>query len=115
MLESRMQLSGLVALLAAGALLAQPAATSYDLVIADGRVIDPESGFDGIRHVGITAGSIRAISEAPLAGTITLSARGHVVAPGFIDLHQHAQEPAAYALKAADGVTTALELEVGTG
>ena len=36
-----------------------------------------------------------------------------MVAPGFIDLHQHELTPAAYRLKAMDGVTTALELEIG--
>jgi N-acyl-D-aspartate/D-glutamate deacylase len=38
-----------------------------------------------------------------------------VVAPGFIDLHQHGQDAENYKAKAADGVTTALELEVGVG
>jgi dihydroorotase len=85
------------------------------VVIANGRVIDPESGLDAVRHVGIDGGTIRAVSSEPLSGTRTLDATGLVVAPGFIDMHQHAQTPDAYRLKAADGVTTALELEVGTG
>ena len=33
--------------------------------------------------------------------------------PGFIDLHSHGQTPENYRYKAMDGVTTALELEVG--
>jgi len=36
-----------------------------------------------------------------------------VIAPGFIDLHQHSHNAEAYRYKAMDGVTTALELEVG--
>jgi len=36
-----------------------------------------------------------------------------VVAPGFIDLHSHGQTPENYELKARDGVTRALELEIG--
>ena len=40
----------------------------YDLVIANGRVMDPESGLDAVRHVGIRGGTIEAISETPLAG-----------------------------------------------
>ncbi|MGE5243153.1 MAG: amidohydrolase family protein [Betaproteobacteria bacterium] len=92
----------------------QPAAT-YDLVVANGRVMDPDSGLDAVRNVGISDGTIRAIDAAPLHGRTTLDATGLVVAPGFIDLHQHGQTPDAYALKAADGVTTALELEVGVG
>jgi N-acyl-D-aspartate/D-glutamate deacylase len=90
---------------------------TYDLVIANGRVIDPESGLDAVRHVGIGGGVIRAISADRLNGRTTLDASGHVVSPGFIDLHQHAQRtinPAVDTLKVMDGVTTALELEVGT-
>ena len=90
---------------------------TYDLVIAGGRVIDPASGFDAVRHVGITGGVIRAISAQRLNGRTTIDASGLVVAPGFIALHQHAQRtvnPAVDKLKVMDGVTTALELEVGT-
>ncbi len=91
------------------------AAQSYDLVIANGRVIDPESKLDAVRNVGISSGVIRAVSEAPLSGRATVDARGLVVAPGFIDLHSHGQDAENYRYKAADGVTTALELEVGVG
>jgi hypothetical protein len=38
----------------------------YDLVPANGRVMDPASGLDSIRHIGITAGKIAAISAEPL-------------------------------------------------
>ena len=104
------------ALLAAARLLAQPPSTGpFDLVIANGRVMDPESNTDAVRAVGITGGIIRAVSERPLEGRVTIDARGLIVAPGFIDLHQHGQTPADYLRKAADGVTTALELEVGAG
>jgi N-acyl-D-aspartate/D-glutamate deacylase len=92
---------------------ASKAADTYDLVIAGGRVMDPESGLDAVRNVGIRNGKIAAISTGPLAGKQTIEARRLVVAPGFIDLHQHGQDGENYALKAADGVTTALELEVG--
>src|SRR5437899_7172196 len=87
---------------------------SYDLVIANGRVMDPESGLDTVRNVGIRGGKIRAISVAPLKGASTIDARGLVVAPGFIDLHEHGQEPRNYQFQAHDGVTTSLELEAGT-
>jgi N-acyl-D-aspartate/D-glutamate deacylase len=89
------------------------AAESFDVVIANGRVMDPESGLDAVRNVGIAGGKIRAISEKPLQGKTIVDAKGLVVAPGFIDLHQHGQDAENYAAKAADGVTTALELEVG--
>ena len=89
-------------------------APTYDLVVANGRVIDPESGLDAVRHVGISGDSIAAISERPLKGTTTIDATNHVVAPGFIDMHEHGQDEAAYKLMVRDGVTSALELEVGT-
>ena len=87
----------------------------YDVVIANGRVMDPETGLDAPRNLGITAGKISAISEAPLKGKTTIDAKGLVVAPGFIDLHEHGAEPRNYQFQAHDGVTTSLELEVGTG
>ncbi|MBL0173312.1 MAG: amidohydrolase family protein [Gemmatimonadaceae bacterium] len=86
----------------------------YDLIILNGRVMDPASGLDAIRTVGVTGRSIRAISAQPLQGRDTLDARGMVVAPGFIDLHQHAQDTAGYRVEVLDGTTTALELEGGT-
>ena len=64
-----------------------PAADTYDLVIANGRVMDPESKLDAVRHVGIRAGRIEALSATPLQGTKVVDATNHVVAPGFIDLH----------------------------
>lgn len=87
--------------------------SSYDLVITNGRVMDPESGLDEVRNVGISGGKVRAISNGALKGKQTIDAKGLVVAPGFIDLHQHGQNAENYAAKAHDGVTTALELEVG--
>ena len=86
---------------------------TFDLVIANGRVMDPESGLDAARNVGISGGKIRAVSSGGLKGKQTIDAKGLVVAPGFIDLHQHGQDAENYAVKATDGVTTALELEVG--
>lgn len=88
-------------------------AEEYDLVIRGGRAMDPETGLDAVRHVGIRKGVIAKISAEPLQGKRILEANGHVVAAGFIDLHQHAHEPLDYRFKAMDGVTTALELEVG--
>ena len=93
---------------------AQPQGATYDLVIANGRVMDPESGLDAVRNVGITGGKIAAISGETLQGKERIDATGSVVAPGFIDLHEHGQEPRNYQFQAHDGVTTSLELEVGT-
>jgi N-acyl-D-aspartate/D-glutamate deacylase len=87
---------------------------SYDLVIANGRVMDPESGLDAVRNIGITAGKIQAITTAAVQGKATLDAKNLAVAPGFIDLHEHGQEERNYEFQAHDGVTTSLELEAGT-
>ena len=87
---------------------------SYDLVILNGTVMDPESGLAAVRNLGITGGTIQAVSAGPLRGRETVNAKGLVVAPGFIDLHQHGQDDENYRMKAMDGVTTALELEIGT-
>jgi N-acyl-D-aspartate/D-glutamate deacylase len=86
---------------------------SYDVVIQGGRVIDPETGLDAIRNVGISQGKIKKISAAALDGKRMISAKGLIVAPGFIDLHQHWLEPESQRMKALDGVTTALEMEIG--
>ncbi len=98
-----------LALLAALSLSAQ----TYDLVIAGGRVIDPESGLDAIRNVGIINGKIAVIAANTLTAKRTLDAKGLVVAPGFIDLHWHGLDPATDAFEAMDGVTASFELEVG--
>jgi dihydroorotase len=89
------------------------AQTTYDLVIANGRVMDPASGLDAVRHIGIAGGKITAISATPLAGKRVIDAKNDVVAPGFIDLHEHGQNEESYRLMVRDGVTTALEIEVG--
>jgi len=85
----------------------------YDLVIFGGRVIDPETGLDAIRNVGIQGDKIVAITEDALTGKQVVDAKGLVVSPGFIDLHAHGQQLPAAWMQAFDGVTTALELESG--
>ncbi len=87
----------------------------YDLVVQGGRVMDPESGLDAVRNLGIRAGRIEDISENTLEGGRVIDATGLVVAPGFIDLHAHGQSEESFALMVRDGVTSAFELEVGTG
>jgi N-acyl-D-aspartate/D-glutamate deacylase len=88
-------------------------AQQYDLVLEGGRVMDPESGMDAMRNVGIRDGKIVRISSEALSGRRVVHVSGLVVAPGFIDLHQHGQEMESQRVKALDGVTTALELEIG--
>ena len=89
------------------------AAQQYDLVIEGGRVLDPETGLDAVRNIGVRDGKIVRVSSEALSGRRLVHAGGLVVAPGFIDLHQHGQEMESQRVKALDGVTTALELEIG--
>lgn len=85
----------------------------FDVVLAGGRVIDPASGLDAVRHVGIRGTEIAAISTTPLTGKTTVDVAGLVVTPGFIDPHSHDQTLEGNRFQARDGVTTALELESG--
>ena len=84
-----------------------------DIVLMGGRVMDPETGLDEIRNIGITDGRITAISEKPLKGRTVQDVSGLVVAPGFIDLHAHGQHLIGQQYQVRDGVTTALEMEGG--
>jgi len=88
-------------------------AQQFDLVIEGGRLMDPETRLDAVRNLGIRDGKIAQISEGTLPGKRVIQAHGLIVAPGFIDVHQHAQELASQRVKAFDGVTTALEMEIG--
>ena len=88
-------------------------AVEYDLVISNGRVMDPETAYDEIANVGIKGGSIAVITKDEISGKETIDATGHVVAPGFIDIHAHGQNIGDYRMQAMQGVTTMLELESG--
>ena len=106
-----------IAILITAALMSSFAAQTpirYDVVIAGGRVVDPASGLDGVRNVGIIGGRITELSIAPLHGRVIVDAHGLVVAPGFIDVHAHGQTAETYRFQSLDGVTTSLELELGT-
>ena len=85
----------------------------HELVLANGRVIDPETGFDRVCDVGIDGASITAVADR-LDGATTVDVGGLVVAPGFVDLHSHAQTLPGRRLQACDGVTPAcVDLEAG--
>ena len=88
-------------------------AQQYDLVLEGGRVMDPETGVDAVRNVGIRDGKVVRVSPEALSGRRVVHASGLVVAPGFIDLHQHGQHLTSQRVKALDGVTMALELKLG--
>lgn len=103
-----------ITVILACALFATPgAAETYDLVITNGRIMNPANGLDSIRHIGIKDGSIAVLSRDEIDGEEVVDASGLVVAPGFIDLHAHGQREFEARLQAQDGVTTQLEMEVG--
>jgi len=65
-----------------------------DVVIRNGRVMDPETGYDeaGV-DVGIADGKIAAIGKLRhTKGKVEIDARGMVVCPGFIEGHMHATD-----------------------
>jgi len=88
-------------------------AADYDLVINNGRVMDPETMYDAVANVGVKDGRIAVITKDKITGKETVDAKGLVVAPGFIDGHQHCIEPYAYRLMLRDGRTTIMDLEIG--
>ena len=104
----------LLGLLVLSLMMVMPAvAADYDVVINNGRVMDPETMFDDVRNVGIKDGKIVLITEEAITGKETIDAKGLVVAPGFIDGHQHCIEPYQYRLMLRDGRTTLLDTEIG--
>ena len=65
------------------------------LLIKNGRVINPASGFDALADVAIAAGRIVSIGDVPadFAPNKTIDASGCVVAPGLVDLAVRLREP----------------------
>lgn len=111
-------LVGAVLTMLVGILLLTPAdgaAQSYDIVIEGGRVVDPESGFDGVANVGIVGDRIAAVGSETMDGSRVIDATGLVVAPGFIDplTSMGAARMPSARYKVTDGVTTVLGLHGG--
>ncbi len=98
----------------AGTGFAQGRDGAYDVVIVNGRVMDPESGGDEIANIGISGDRIAVITKEKLTGRSRIDAGGRVVAPGFIDLLCYPTTDAVgQRAKIADGVTTTLQMHAG--
>jgi hypothetical protein len=106
----------LLGLLVLSLMMVMPAvAADYDVVINNGRVMDPETNFDGVRNVGVKDGKIVVITKDAIKGKETIDATGHVVAPGFIEGHQHATDQFSRKVNLRDGLTTQMDFEAGAG
>ena len=109
------RLRDLLALAVLASAIATPAiAADYDIVINNGRVMDPETMFDDVANVGVKDGKIVAITKSPIKGKETIDAKGHVVAPGFIDTHYHSMDVFSTKMALRDGVTSGMDLEAGS-
>lgn len=86
---------------------------SYDLVILNARVMDPETKLDAIRNVGIRSGRIATITKNSITATVRVDGTGLVLCPGFIDPIAHGQDLENDLIQVQDGVTTKLQMEVG--
>jgi N-acyl-D-glutamate deacylase len=86
---------------------------SFDIAILNGRVMDPECKFDGVRNVGIKGGKIVSITKDKITGKETVDAAGHVVTAGFIDTHTHSSDKYTIKMSMMDGVTSGMDYELG--
>ena len=62
---------------------------SHDLVIRNGLVVDGTGSAPNTADIAIDATSITAIGEVSGKGDREIDATGHIVTPGFVDLHTH--------------------------
>ena len=86
----------------------------FDLVILNGRVIDPETRRDEIANIGIRAGTVVLITSSTIRGRKTVDATGLVVAPGFIDILSSTKaDKETHIQKLHDGITTTFGMHGG--
>ena len=83
-------LGGLCAFLFA----ASAGAQTYDLIIRHGRVVDGTGNPAYFADLAVKDGRIAAIGRIPGGAKTEIKARGMIVAPGFIDVHTHADDVA---------------------
>ena len=64
-----------------------------NLLIQNGRVIDPSQEMDRVTNLLIADGRIAAFDATPTGQETVIDAAGKIVAPGLIDMHVHLREP----------------------
>src|SRR5262245_30622941 len=64
-----------------------------DLLVKNGRVVDPARKLDGVADILIRDGKIRSIGATTAVDLPVFDATGFIVAPGFFDIHVHLREP----------------------
>jgi N-acyl-D-glutamate deacylase len=99
-IEKVMRMPLFILTIVATAISPQDFAETYDVVINNGRVIDPETMLDEVLNVGVKDGRIAATTKEGIEGKETIDATGHVVAPGFIDIHAHGHNIGDYRMQA---------------
>jgi len=64
-----------------------------DLVVKNGRLVDPARKVDAVANLVIRSGKIQSIGSATVPEVPVFDATGLIVAPGFFDIHVHLREP----------------------
>jgi N-acyl-D-aspartate/D-glutamate deacylase len=91
----------------------------YDLVVRNGTVVDGTGGPARVADVAVGDGRVLAVGEVDGRGARELDAEGHLVAPGFVDIHTHYDGQATWdphlAPSSWHGVTTVVMGNCGVG
>ena len=64
-----------------------------DLVVKNGRLVDPARKVDAVADIVIRSGKIQSIGSDNVSEIPVFDATGLIVAPGFFDIHVHLREP----------------------